>query len=123
MKRTIYYIVIIFLSLHLLYACNKNEEMPNMQIEDCAVENPIEDLEWLSLQKDNCSTDIDCKTYFYSAVFNFKRVFYNQLEGSFCSPNFSISLYNCDGLVVANYNEKTKFESEVTDIQFLHVCE
>lgn len=123
MKRIIYYSVITFLSLHLLYACNKDGDMPNMQIEDCGVVNPIEDLEWLSLQKDNCSADFDCKTYFYSAVFNFKRVFYNQLDGSFCNPDFSVTLYNCDGQMVANYNEKTTFESEVTDIQFLHACE
>jgi len=120
MKRLIYNTFIIFLSLHLLYACNKNGDMPNMQVEDCGVENPIESLDWLTIQKSNCFADIDCKTHFYSAVLNFKLVFYNQLEGSFCNPNFSVTLFNCDGQMVASYdeNEKPKFESEVTDIVY-----
>lgn len=125
MKIIAHYISIILLSLLLLQACNKNGDTPNMEVEDCGVENPIEDLAWLALQKENCFADIDCKTHFYSAVHNFKMVFYNQLEGALCNPNFSVTLFNCDGQMVENYSEseKTKFENEVTKIQFLEACE
>jgi len=108
-----------------LQACNKNGDMPNTEIETCGVDNPMEELSWLSLQKNNCSADVDCKTHFYSGVHNFKMVFYNQLEGALCNPNFSVTLTNCDGQQVTSYNdsEKAKFENEVTDIQFLYACE
>lgn len=125
MKKIIYYTCVLILGIFILSACNK-EPMDPMEIEDCGVENPVDDLTWLAPQKDNCFTDIDCQTHFYSAVHNFKMVFYQQLEGTnLCKPNFSVELFNCEGQPIKKYaeNEKVLFENQVNDIKLLHVCE
>ena len=67
-----------------------------------------------------------CKIHFYSAVYNFKVVFYQQLEGTtLCNPNFGVKLLNCDGQEIISYaeNEKNIFENEVTDLKLIHICE
>jgi len=126
MKNILYYTSILFLGVLLLYACDKNKSMDDMEIESCGVQKPLEDLAWLALQKDGCFTDIDCQTHFYSAAYNFKQVFYQQLEGTtLCRPDFGVELFNCDGQQVKQFaeNEKGLFESQVSDIRLLHVCE
>ncbi len=125
MKITAYYLSFIFISLILLQACDKKGETPQIEIEKCGVEKPMEELAWLATQKNGCFADANCKTHFYKAVHNFKEVFYNQLEGALCTPNFDITLFNCDGQLIKRYveNEKALFENEVTEIKFLEACE
>jgi len=125
MKKALYYLGVYILSISLLCSCGKDEGPDKMEVEQCGVSNPMVDLAWLSDQESNCFADIDCKSYFYTAVYDNKQIFYNELSGSFCDPIFNIILYNCDGQQVKQYgeNEKTQFNTEVTEVDLLAICE
>jgi len=115
--------LVVFAAILLVSSCKKDKE--DDTIEDCGVENPIEELTWLKQLKDNCFAEPDCKSHFYSAVFDKKTVFYTDVEGLFCQPKFSVELRDCNNGIVKSYGEgdESKFNSEVTDTNLMYVCE
>lgn len=87
---------------------------------DCYVENPLEDIAWLSEMKANLPGE-PCPFALAMGRYHNNFVFYQLSVGPACNTVFGVVLFNCDGDVVKQYSEteSERFEREVEFIKFL----
>ncbi len=87
---------------------------------DCNVENPLEDLAWLSEMKAGLPGE-PCPFALAMGLYHNNTVFYTLSVGPACNTVFGVELLNCNGDVVKQYSatENEQFEREVEFIKFL----
>jgi hypothetical protein len=115
--RDIFYCI--FISGLILISCEKSENPNN----DCNVENPLEELDWLKDVK-NSLTNCACEISILQGKYKEKTVFYIMNTDPLCNSVFHVVLWDCKGEVVKEYKpgQNDIFSTEVELIDNIYTC-
>ncbi len=125
-KNIIYRFCLIVIAVLVSYSCKEDQDKTTDMKPDtiCEVNNPLTQLNWLALLKEQLDGNCVCEQSIFQAKYQNQVVFYSEITDPVCDYIFNVSIFNCQGQVVKNYDydQFEEFNKEVIDRSKIYSC-